>query len=111
MVWIYSRAAELILVALGLLGFSDVLGWDPLATTFHLLVGLLYFCTTLLLKDELSVRRIIGGLGVLLVVTKVVTIASSALLGDEPLHGPVEITCLVLGLTSILAARFLPDGA
>lgn len=52
----------------------------------------------------------IGGLGVLLVAPKVVTIASSTLLGDEPLHGPIEITCLVLGLTSILAAWFLPDG-
>ncbi len=108
---IYSGVAGLILVVLSLLGFSGVLGWDPLATSFHLSVGLLYVCTTLLIKDALSVRRIIGGLGVLLVVTKVVTIASSALLGGEPLLGPVEMTCLVLGLTSILAARFLPDAA
>jgi hypothetical protein len=96
---------------LGLLGFSGVLGWNPLASAFHLSVGLLYLCTILLLNDALSVRRIIGGLGVLLVATKVVTIASPTLLGDEPLHGPIEITCLVLGFTSILAARFLPNGA
>lgn len=102
-------AAGLILVVLGLLGFSGLLGWNPLASTFHLLVGLLYLCATFLLRDALSVRRMIGGLGVLLVVIKVVTIASSALLGGEPLHGPIEITCLVLGFTSILAARLLPD--
>ena len=108
---IYSGAAGLILVVFGLLGFSGVLDWNPLASTFHLSVGLLYLCATFLLKDALSIRQMIGGLGVLLVATKVVTIASPTLLGDEPLHGPIEITCLVLGLTSILAARFLPDGA
>ncbi len=29
--------------------------------------------------------------------------------GSHLMHGPIEITCLVVGITSILAYRYLPD--
>ena len=110
MIRAYSGAAGLVLIVLGLLGFSGLLGWNPPASVFHLFVGLLYLCAAFLLKEVLYVHQMVGGLGVLLVVTKMVTILSPALLGDEALHGPIEITCLVLGFTSILAAWFVkPD--
>lgn len=109
MVGVYSVVAGLILVVLGFLGFLGPLGWDPAASAFHLSVGLLYLLAVPLLKEASYVRAVVGGLGVLLVATKAVTIVASALLGDEPLHGPIEVTCLVLGITSILAARFLPN--
>ena len=59
-------------------------------------------------NDEVVVRRMVGGLGVLLLLVKLPTIVILlGIWGGHPLHGPVEITCLVLGVGSILAARFL----
>jgi hypothetical protein len=29
--------------------------------------------------------------------------------GSHLMYGPIEITCLVVGLSSILASRYLPD--
>ncbi len=51
----------------------------------------------------------VGGLGVLLVVVKAITIATPLTWGGPAKHGPIEITCLVLGITSILAATYLKD--
>jgi hypothetical protein len=58
-------------------------------------------------RDPEALRQMVGGLGVLLLVVKVVTILVP-LLWQEPLHwGPIEVTCLLVGITSILAARYL----
>jgi len=52
----------------------------------------------------------VGGLGVLLVVVKAIIIATPLTWGGPVKHDPIEITCLVLGITSILAAGYLTDG-
>jgi hypothetical protein len=84
MVRTYARIAGVVLLALAVVGFSR--------------------------QEAASVRQMVGGLGVLLVVVKVITIVTPLTWGGPPKHGPIEITCLVLGITSILAARYLKDG-
>ncbi len=56
-----------------------------------------------------EVRSLVGGLGMLLVVTKSVVILAPLLWGESPLRGPMEVTCLVVGLLSIVAAKYLRE--
>jgi hypothetical protein len=51
----------------------------------------------------------VGGLGVLVLVVKVLTILTPLLWGEALLFGSVEVTCLVIGISSVLAARYLLD--
>lgn len=77
---------------------------------YHAGVGLLFLFVGYARLETTIVRQMVRGLGVLLVAVKGVTILVSWLLPTPYfLHGPVEITCLVLGIASILAARYLPD--
>ncbi len=74
---------------------------------YHAEVGLLFRSVGLVHRDEVVMRHMVGGLGVLLLTVKALTIVILLTCGRHPLHGPVEITCLVLGGVSILAARVL----
>ena len=57
------------------------------------------------------VRTVVGGMGVLLLLSKGVILMSSWLVsGDRPFFGPIEVTCLVVGASSIAASRWLGDG-
>ena len=94
------------LLALAAWGFW-VWEWRVAAAFYHVGVGLLFLYVGFLHQDEVLVRRMVGGLGALLLLVKVVTIVMPLTWGGHPLHGPAEITCLVLGGASILAARFL----
>jgi hypothetical protein len=49
------------------------------------------------------------GMGVVVLAVKAVEVLASWLLPTQYLHGPIEISCLIVGITSILAARYLPD--
>lgn len=106
----YARLAALVLIALSLAGFIDVLGWNPLASLFHLGVGLFFAYAGFLQPDLVVVRRFVGGLGVLLLLVKLVTIFTPLAWGDHTRHGPIEITCLIVGITSILVASKRPQG-
>jgi len=110
MIRAYARAAASVLVALGLAGFAGVLGWDASASLYHLVVGLLFAYAGFLRREPLVVRRMVGGLGTLVVAIKAIVVLAGWLLLGHFGHGPVEVTCLVLGVGSILAARYLPDG-
>ena len=72
------------------------------------MLGLLYAWVGFLHPSG-EIRGLVGGLGVLLVVIKSVVILAPLLWGESPLHGPIEVTCLVVGLLSIVAARYLRD--
>jgi hypothetical protein len=104
----YARIAAIALVALGLLGFSELIDWASPASFFHLMLGVLYAWVGFL-HPRGDVRELVGGLGVLLVVIKSVVILAPLLWGESPLKGPIEITCLVVGLISIVAARYLRE--
>ena len=59
--------------------------------------------------SRLGPRPFVGlwGLGVLLVIVKGVAILIYWLLPTRYLHGPIEITCFIVGFASILAATTL----
>ncbi len=107
----YTKIVGVVLLSMGLAGLADVVGWQPLTGLYHLVVGLFFAYLGFLQRDVAVIRTVVGGMGVLLLLVKAVTIFSPSLLGDAPLHGPIEITCLVIGLLSILAAKYLPDGS
>ncbi len=105
----YARIVGVLLAALGLVGFTGALGVSEAASFFHVAVGGIFAYLGFRQRDAGVVRQMVGGMGVLLILVKAVTIISPVLLGEAPLHGPIEVTCLVVGLLSILAARGLRD--
>jgi hypothetical protein len=109
MIRTYARIAGVVLLAFAVVGFS-FWGWRMTASFFHVGVSLLFFYVGFSRQEAASVCQMVGGMGVLLVVVKVITIVTPLTWGGPPKHGPIEITCLVLGITSILAARYLKDG-
>ncbi len=111
MIRTYAKIVGVVLISLGLAGFTDVVGVAIPASFFHTAVGVLFAFAGFLQRDVAVVRMVVGGMGVLLLVVKVVTMLSPSLLGEAPLSGPIEITCLVVGLLSVLAARYLRDDA
>lgn len=108
MVRTYARIAGVVLLALAVAGFS-FWGWRLTANFYHAGVGLLFIYVGFWLRDPTTIRQMVGGLGVLLVVVKTITIVTPLTWGGPSKHGPIEITCLVLGITSILAARYLKE--
>jgi hypothetical protein len=105
----YARAAAVVLLVTGVVGFSRVWGFDPLTGFYHVGIGLLFAYAGFAQQDTVSVRQIVGGLGVLLLMVKAATVLLTLVVYGRFEHGPVEVTCLVLGVGSILAARYLPD--
>jgi uncharacterized membrane protein YjjP (DUF1212 family) len=104
----YARIAGVVLLGVAAAGLL-IPGWEAVAIVFHAGVALFYLYVGFSRQEAITVRQMVGGLGVLLVVAKTITILSPLGWGGPPQHGPVEVTCLVLGVTSILAARYLPD--
>lgn len=104
----YARIAAAFLLAVAVFGFS-AWEWRVVSVFYHAAVGLLFLYVGLLLKDAAAVRQMVGGLGVMLLVVKAITILTPLTWGGQALHGPVEITCLAVGVSSVLAARYSPD--
>jgi hypothetical protein len=104
----YARLAGIALLVVAAAGIA-LFGWDAAATYYHAGVGLLFLYVGVSGLEGATVRRMIGGLGALVVVVTAVGILASWLLPTQYLHGPIEVTGLIVGTTSILAARYLPD--
>jgi hypothetical protein len=81
------------------------------ADFFHASVGAIFAYLGFLQRDAQVVRQVVGGMGILLLVVKVVVIFLPLLWGGSLLHGPIELTCLVAGVLSIFAARYLRSDA
>jgi hypothetical protein len=107
MVRTYASTAGLVLVSLSLAGFVGTTQMELPANVFHLGVGSMFVYLGFFQRDAEVVRRMVGGLGVLLLSVKGVVILVPLLWGEPPLFAPVEVTCLVVGLLSILVARHL----
>ncbi len=105
----YARAVAVVLVLLGLSGFTRVLTWAWLPSVYHVGLGLLFGYVGLFVRDKEDMRRAVGGLGMLMVTVKGITLLVLLLLGENPLWGPTEMTCFAVGITSILAAIYLRD--
>ena len=98
-----------LLLFVGLLGITGLISTAFPADLFHISVGIFFACLSFI-HDAEVVRQVVGGMGVLLVMGKGIIIFIPLMWGDSPLHGPIEITCLVAGVLSIVAARFLRSG-
>ena len=111
MLKLYARIVGIILVSLGLAGLSGVVGVSVATSVYHAAVGALFSYLGFWQRDALVVRSVVGGMGVMLLLVKGVTISAPLFWGGEPLLGPMEVTCLVVGALSILAAKYLRDDA
>lgn len=111
MIRAYARIVGLVLVLLGLAGPVGVVDVSAAASFYHAAVGVLFVYLGFWQRDASVVRSTVGGLGILLLVVKAVTICVPLLWGGSLLLGPIELTCLVVGILSILAARHLRDDA
>ncbi len=86
-----------------------VLGWATGVVLYHAGLALLFAFAGFYPRDGRTVRMMVGGLGVLLLAGKTLMIFAPLSWGGHLGHGPIEITCLVVGISSILAAAFLLD--
>ncbi len=103
----YARAAAAVLVSVGLAGITGVLSWQFPSGVYHVAVGVFFVYVGFFVPDPETVRQMVGGLGVLLLVVKIVTILVPLLWQEHLYWGVIEVTCVVVGITSILAARYL----
>ncbi len=109
----YVRLAAGVFVVVALVGFASAGYLSFYSPGFpenlmHLLIGLLFayigFSSRM---DDDSARVFVGGMGVLLLLGKGVFVALN-LWGGQSLFGTVtEVVCVVLGVSSILAALYL----
>ncbi len=106
----YSLVVGMAFALLGLAGFTNLVGWDLPANIFHLFVGVTFVCLGFFLRDAQTVRLAVGGIGALLVVGKAIILVAPLLVGRASFHRPIEATCLVIGLLSVLAAKYLRNG-
>jgi hypothetical protein len=104
----YARLAGMALLVAAAAGLA-IFGWEEAAIYYHAGLGLFFLFVGFSGWETTTVRQVVGGLGVLLVVVKGLAILATWLLPIRYLHGPVEIACLIVGVASILAARYLPD--
>ena len=103
----YTRIAGIVMLAtpaVGLVGW----GWDTASVSYHAGMGL-FLCVGSSGLGITTIRQIVGGFGVLLAAVGGVTILATWLLPIHYLHGPIEITCLIVGIASVLSVRYLPD--
>lgn len=110
MIRTYARIASVVLLAVAIAGLV-VLGWGTGEVFYHLVLVLLYAYAGFWQQDATTVRRVVGGLGALVLGVKGVQMLAAWVFPAVHLHrGPVQVSCLVVGITSVLAARYLPGG-
>ncbi|QIN78355.1 hypothetical protein GBA65_07280 [Rubrobacter marinus] len=111
MLRLYARIVGLILVLLGLAGLVGVVGVSVATSFYHAAVGTFFAYLGFWQRDALVIRSVVSGMGVMLLLVKGVTISMPLFWGGAPFLGPMEVTCLVVGVLSILAAKYLSDDA
>ncbi len=105
----YSRMVAAVFVLIGLWGITNVEGWAWAPSLYHLCLGLIFGYTGFFVRERNTVLNIVQGLGVLMVVVKGITLLSLLLIGQAIQWGTVEVSCFIVGIGSILAARYLRD--
>ena len=94
---------------MALLGITGLIPTAFPADLFHASVGAIFAYLGFLQQDAEIVRQVVSGMGVLLLVVKVIIIFLPLVWGESILHGPIELTCLVAGVLNIVAARYLAE--
>ena len=105
----YARIVGIVLLLSALVGGANVINTAWPVDFFHATVGAIFAYIGFLQRDTEVVRQAVGGMGLLLLLVKGATIVAPLLWGETLLRGPIEITCLVVGALSVLAARYLRD--
>ena len=111
MLRLYARIVGVLLVSFGLSGFAGLVGLPVVSSFYHAAVGVLFTYLGFWQRDASVVRGMVGGLGVMLLLVKGATMLVPLLWGGSLLLGPIEVTCLAVGVLSVLAARYLSDDA
>jgi hypothetical protein len=94
----------------GLAGFTVLPKLNAAESFFHVAVGAMFVYLGFWQKDRNVVRTVIGGMGVLLLLSKGVVVVVVVLAGnEEPLFGPVEVVCFTVGFLSVIVARLARD--
>ncbi len=105
----YAAIVGILLLLMALLGITGLIPTAFPADLFHASAGAFFAYLGFLQRDAQVVRQVVGGMGVLLVIGKGIILFIPLVWGQAPFHGPIEITCFVAGVLSILAARYLQD--
>jgi hypothetical protein len=104
----YARLAGIVLLVVAAAGLA-LFGWYQAEIYYHAGVGLFFLFVGFSHLQSTYFRQMVGGFGVLLLAIGGTTILGTWLSPMRYLHGPIEITSVIAGLASILAARYLPD--
>ncbi len=105
----YAKTVALGLVTLAVAGVT-ILGWRLAPSFYHAGLGLLFGYVGFFAPDRGTVRPMVFGLGVLVLVTKTLMVLGVWAMFDHLSHDPIAVTCFVVGVASILASIYLPDG-
>ena len=105
----YARVVGVLLILLGLAGFVGLLETVVATNLYHASVGLFFVYLGFWQRDPWVVRRVVGGMGLMLLLVKAVTTVTPLLWGGPLLLGPIEMTCFVVGVLSIAVARLAGD--
>lgn len=110
MIRAYTRTVGIALICFSVLGLAEVVNTSLGGDFYHLVLGTLFLIAGFGFRvaQEQDIRVMVGGLGAFTLLAKAPLIwyAHSHALD----HRPVEFVCVVVGVLSILAALFLPDG-
>jgi hypothetical protein len=104
----YVRIARLVLLAIAAVGLVSW-DWSAASVFYHAGLGIFFLYVGFFRLGITSVRQMVGGLGVLMVLVSGMAILATWWLPTSFVLGPIETTGLIVGVTSMLAARYLPD--
>ncbi len=105
----YARLVAVVLIFLAVASSDHTLGWSWLPTVLHLILAAFFAYAGLFVRDREAVHGIVEGLGWLLVVVKGISTLGLWALGEVVLWNPIEWTCVLIGVSSILVGRYLRD--
>ena len=104
----YAFVAGLVLILFGLSGFVSLTGVSVGESAFHVLIGAFFIFLGLGPRDVELVREMVSVGGIALIVAKVIVDGLSLANGDISFLRPIELACLLIGILSVVAARYLP---
>jgi hypothetical protein len=105
----YAKMVALVLAALTVAGIT-ILNWRSATNFYHAGLALLFGYVGFFAPNPGTTRQILMGLGVLVLLTKALMVLALFVGFGHLEHGPIALTCLVVGVASILAAKYLPNG-
>ena len=111
MLRLYARIVGVLLILLGFAGFAGLVDTVVSTNLYHACVGAFFAYLGFWQRDALVVRRVVGGLGLMLLLVKAATTMVPLLWGGGILLGPIEVTCFVVGVLSVIVARYAGDDA